>query len=76
MRPPEARGGEYPRAKLLAILNLALAMEVGDCAEISLPEAGTLRVMLLAMGYRCQTDGWRCDTKGKILAFKLHQNVA
>lgn len=55
------------------LLILAGDMEIGDAAVLTQAEAQTFRTILMAQGYRCVTDGYRCEVRGKTLAFKLEQ---
>lgn len=72
MEPPAGRPDKTIRSKLPGLIATAKEMALGDCVELTLSEAGTFRIILLAMGYECRTDGWRCKTRGKILAFKMN----
>ena len=70
--PPAGRPDKQNRSnKLPELIALAARMQMGDAVELTLSEANTLRTILLAQGFVCRTDGWRCQTRGKVLAFKL-----
>lgn len=57
--------------KILGLLDLARMLPAGHCVELSLAETQTFRIILMAQGYHCRTDGWRCKTRGKVLVFKI-----
>jgi len=64
-------GRPVKRQKLDDLIKLAQTMEVGDAAILSNSEAQSFRTILNALGFDCVTDGYRCEVRGKTLAFKL-----
>ena len=71
--PPVGRPELRRRRKVMDMVRLARHMEIGDCVELTLSDANTFRTVMVALGQgvMCVTDGWRCKTRGKILAFKV-----
>lgn len=69
MTPPIGR--PLKRTSLDQLIEIANQMKVGDAVPLTLSEAQTFRVILAAQGFKCFTDGYRCQQRGKILAFKL-----
>jgi hypothetical protein len=67
----EPIGRPIKRTSLDDLIELAREMKVGDAVPLTLSESQTFRVILNALGYRCLTDGYRCEVPGKILTFKL-----
>jgi hypothetical protein len=70
---PTGRPEKRRHRKVMDMVRLARHMEIGDCVELTLSEAATFRTVMLALGQgvMCVTDGWRCRTRGKTLAFKV-----
>lgn len=65
------------RTILDELIAIAVGMEVGDAVALSMSEAQQMRIILLAQGFECASDGWRgreigrTDNKRTILVFKL-----
>ncbi len=74
LRPPIGR--PLKRQSLIQLIELAKSMELGDAAVLTNSEAQVFRYILAGMGYLCLTDGYRCDVRGKTLAFKLDADPA
>ena len=73
MSPPVA-SRPLTRNSLDGLIELAKKMDRGDAAILSQSEVQTFRIILIALGFRCITDGYRCDVVGKTLAFKLSKD--
>ena len=61
------------RTKLDDLIALAKEMETGDAAVMSSADAQTFRTILNTLGFDCVTEGYRCETRGKTLAFKIQR---
>lgn len=71
LAPPVTDHGQRPNSQTQALVELAQAMEIGDAAVLNNSQAQQFRTVLAGMGFYCATDGWRCEVRGKTLAFKL-----
>ena len=59
------------RGVLDDLIELAESMAVGDAAMLRLSEANQFRIILAAQDWLCLTDGYACQDKRFIYAFKL-----
>jgi len=57
----EPIGRPLRRSKLDALIKLSDEMQLGDAAVLSLSESQQFRIILNAKGFRCLTDGYRCE---------------
>lgn len=67
--PPRSRA--LKRTSLENLIELAKEMEVNDAVIVRCCDAQTLRIILLALGFECITDGYHCPERGKTLLFKI-----
>ena len=69
LRIPTGRPAK--RQNLNALVALAREMQPGDAVALRLSDANVMRIILVAQGFDCVTDGYACTERGKILVFKL-----